>query len=470
MSGFSNELFSTFVQFHKGDMFVSCEELGLPEGSQFGIITHTIQESPIDPTGIALKITIDNSGSMDSQDKIGLVKHTVKNILRTIVDKKLPIHVHVDTFNADVTCVFELTSVREDNLETLIHKVEKIYAEGYTNIELALTTSREIGVGFAKRHHLFLTDGFPTEGNCESDYLIGLIDEHFPGTYIGYGEDHNHKLLEGFSNKNTESSYQLVNNVEMIGNLCGEILFNICYPAIKDILMCTPFERDLIYNAKTNKWENNVRLDAFISGKTYHYPMFTTEECAMLVHTVGKSVITGEETETNVFMNPTDERVDLTKEMFRHATDHLLRMTPINKQKVRDMFKKVRSYARENNLLQDTYYKLIFDDLYTCFNGNEMNITARIISNTRNQTYRSASARVPIARQNANQSMSGGLQRSISASYNELEMDDTIIGDEEETVIDVYDEDDISQFVSENTQNLCDATQDMCEIMRAVSS
>ena len=62
MSGFSNELFSTFVQFHKGDMFVSCEELGLPEGSQFGIITHTIQESPIDPTEIALNITIDNSG------------------------------------------------------------------------------------------------------------------------------------------------------------------------------------------------------------------------------------------------------------------------------------------------------------------------------------------------------------------------------------------------------------------------
>jgi hypothetical protein len=470
MSSFANNrLFSTTVQFHKGDMILSCDELGLPEGSQFGLITHTVQTCPMDPTETALIICIDSSGSMDSDDKMVLVKNTVKNILRTIFDKKLPIHVHIHTFNSAIQSVFDLTSVREDNLEDLIKKVDRIYATGFTNIELALSTSREIGVEFKKRHHLFLTDGLPTEGNTDPHLLIDLIDPTLPGTYIGYGEEHNHQLLTGFANKNSESSYQLVNNVEMIGNLCGEILFNICYPAVNTIYMSAPFKKDLIYDAKANEWKNNVRVDAFISGKTYRYPMFTTEECAMLVHTQGYSILTGEEVETEIFINPTDERVDLTKEMFRHAADHLLRMPVIDKQKVREMFKKVRTYAREHDLLQDTYYKLIFDDLYTCFNGDQMNITARIISNTRNQTYRSSLTRAPIARQNAH-SMSGGLQRSISANYNDLEMDESFDNEENETAIDVYDEDDITRFVSENTQNVCDVTQDMCEIMRAVSS
>ena len=472
MSSFANNrLFSTTVQFHQGDTVLSFQELGIPEGSHFGIITHTAQVSQMDPTETALVITIDNSGSMDSADKIVLVKHTVKNILRTIVDKHMPIHVHIHTFNSYIQPVFDLTSVREDNLESLMTKVDAIYATGFTNIDLALSASREIGVDFKKRHHLFLTDGLPTEGNTCTNDLIALIDPTFPGTYIGYGEEHNHQLLSGFANKNSESSYQLVNNVEMIGNLCGEILFNICYPAVKTIHMSAPSEKDLIYDAKTNEWKNNIQIDTFISGKTYRYPMLTTNECAMLVYTQGYSVLTGEELETEIFINPTDERVDLTKEMFRHATDNLLRMPVIDKQKVREMFKKVRGYAREHDLLQDTYYKLMFDDLYTCFNGDDMNITARIISNTRNQTFRSASTRRPIARQNACPSMSFGLQRSISANYNELEMDESIIIDtHEDTDVDVYDEDDIARFVSDNTQNLCDATQDMCEIMRAVSS
>lgn len=474
MSSFTNTLFSTTVQFHQGDMVLTCDELGLPQESQFGIITHTVATGPMDPTETALIITIDNSGSMDSDEKLGYVKHTIKNILRTIVDKKMPIHVHVNTFNTEIKNVFELTAITDENLESLIMKVDAIYADGFTDIELALNATRDCGASFKKRHHLFLTDGYPTQGITDTEKLTKLVDERFPGTYIGYSIDHNHDLLTSFAKRNSESSYQLVNEVEMIGNLCGEILFNICYPVIKNITISAPFEKDLIYNAKANEWTNNVHIDTFVSGKTYRYPMFTTEECAMVVYTRGFSIITDEEVRSEVFINPTDERVDLTKEMFRHATNRLLCMPVIDKDKVRALFKKVRAYAREHNLLEDTYYKLIFDDLYTCFYGDEMHIVARVTSNTRNQTFRSASGRPHIRRHNAN-SMRGGLQRSISVRYNNLEMDESILlENEDETVIDVYDdgnnEDNIENFVSEDTQNLCDATQDMAEIMRAVSS
>jgi uncharacterized protein YegL len=470
MSSFTNTLFSTTVQFHKGDMVLTCDDLGLPQESQFGIITHTVATGAMDPTETLLVIDIDNSGSMECNDKMELVKHTVKNILRTIVDKKMPIHVHILTFNSEIKNVVDLTAVTSDNLEDLLKKVDAIYADGFTNIELALNESRGIGMEFKKRHHLFLTDGLPTDGETDTDNLAKLLDENFPGTYIGYGEEHNHEVLTAFAKKNSESSYQLVNNVEMIGNLCGEVLYNICYPVATNIQISTPFEKDLIYDATSNTWTNNIYVDTFTSGKTYRYPIYTTEECAMLVHTRAYSVVTGEQVFTEVFMNPTDERFDLTKEMFRHATNHLLSMPNIDKQKVRAMFRKVRAYAREHDLLQDTYYKLIFDDLYTCFHGDQMHISARVTSNTRNQTFRSASGRAPIRRQNAN---SGGLQRSISASYNDFELDDNMGANEDETVIEVYeygDEDNIENFVSEDTQNMCDATQDMAEIMRAVSS
>jgi hypothetical protein len=93
--------------------------------------------------------------------------------------------------------------------------------------------------------------------------------------------------------------------------------------------------------------------------------------------------------------------------------------------------------------------------------GKDMSIQARVISNTRNQTFRSNSSTTRIA-----------IGRTPSVLYNDFEQDEFY--DEEDIAVaeavGIDGDLDITQFVSDNTQNYTNATQEMYGIMRAVSS
>lgn len=488
MSDFKNTHFSTTVEFHEGELPITYEDLGIPHGAKFGMITQNVIEGEMDETPTVLEITIDNSGSMNefcgNGSKIEHVKHTLTNILRVIVEKNMPISIQVNIFNDKYKEIIELTKVTLENIEELVQKILDIRADGGTDIGLATSESQKVldkyNGTFNKIYHFFLTDGHPSSGQCNYSKLIDEVKGDYPTAFIGYGIDHNASLLLAFSKKNPESSYQLVDNYETIGNLCGELLYNTCYTSIKDVTICTPSEADLVYNPRTNTWSNTVDAGTFVSGKTYRFPIYTTDEYATIVNTSGK---TNDNTEidTDVFMNNSDPSVDLTKEIFRYATDRLLFLSLTdkngNKQKVRQLFKTIRSFAREHDILNDTFYKLMFDDLYTCYTGNDVSLQARIISNSRNQTFRSQSNQAPvrssgahITRSNAIDLQPLGLCRSVSYTYNEFENEEneeSIYHDEEDEETDM---DDITQFVSENTQNDLNATQEMYGVMRCVSS
>ena len=478
MSDFTNNYFSTTVHFHNGELPLSYEEIGIPENTKFGIITHTVSEVPMDQAKTALIITIDTSGSMNEGDrnsKISHVKQTVRNILRVISEKAMPISVQIGSFNSEYKEIVELSTVSPHNLEDLISKIDQIQANYGTNIESALYESNRVldkyADSFGKVYHFFLTDGHATDGECSDKKLSEKVIGKYPTAYIGYGYDHNANLLIQFSKKGTnESSYQLVDDFETIGNLCGELLFNICYPAVKNVYVCTPSEHDLVYDAITNTWSNNISVGTFVSGKVYIYPIYTTENHAMLVNTFGTN-LDGEKIDKDVYIEPADPQMDLTKEIFRHAANRLLFLSTINrrenKTKVRDLFKKIRIYAREHDLLSDTYYKLIFDDLYTCYMGQDMSIQARLISNSRNQTFRANSS---MRRYNQ---IDSGLYRTPSVLYNDFEEQEFCDEENNEDTVDIgLDDDDldIMRFVSDNTQNDINATQAMYGIMREVSS
>lgn len=493
MSYFKNTHFSTTVEFHEGELPITYEDLGIPHGAKFGIIKQNVVECEMDQTQTVLEITIDNSGSMNefcgNGSKIEHVKHTLKNILRVIVEKNMPISIQVNIFNDQYKEIIELRQVTSENLEELVQNIVSIRADGGTDIGLATTESQKVlhkyNGTFNKIYHLFLTDGNASSGECDNDRLIDQISGDYPTAFIGYGLDHNAYLLLAFSKKNPESSYQLVDNYETIGNLCGELLYNICYPSVKDVSICTPAEADLIYNARTNTWSNIVDAGTFISGKTYRFPIYTTDECATIVNTSG-TTNDDIDIDTDVFINDTDPTTDLTKEIFRYATDRLLFLSMNgekgNKKKVRQLFKSIRSFAREHDILNDTFYKLMFDDLYTCYTGNDISLQARIISNTRNQTFRSQSNQAAeysqashITRSNAIDLEPVGLSRSVSCTYNEFEGEENegeeIEGEENEgEENEETDIDDITLFVSENTQNDLNATQEMYGVMRSVSS
>ena len=99
--------------------------------------------------------------------------------------------------------------------------------------------------------------------------------------------------------------------------------------------------------------------------------------------------------------------------------------------------------------------------------GQDMSIQARLISNSRNQTFRANSSM-----RRCNQ-IDSGLYRTPSVLYNDFEEQEFCDEENNQDTVDIGLEDDdldIMRFVSDNTQNDINATQAMYGIMREVSS
>jgi len=469
-------LTTTFIK-HTGKYPLDISKFGIT-GEHFGMIINRVSEIEMDPAPILLSITIDTSGSMLCFQKISHVIKTLKNILNTILTKGMPIFVQLNTFNSIFETILDITEIKEENIKEILEKVGKIQADGLTNIELAITESQQRiephKSSFTKIHNLFLTDGHPTVGELNTSVLASFVSTEYPTTFIGYGCDHNYELLIECSNKHNESSYQLVDDYRNIGILCGELLHGICFPALKDVCININYDIDkslYIFNEKENTFVESVQLGTFISGKEYRTPaMMFDRIVACIIHTTGTKVSNNEviETELHVIKTSINTEVkpgNLTNDIFRYAVNRLLKQTNDHgieetTKDIKELYKTIRMYAKEHDLLNDTFYKLLFDDLYSAYSSRDDDIylTARIISNTRNQSFRSSSSGKTDVYYNR------GALRQRNFEYDEEEEDNL-----RECAIEL-DEYDIENYNSENVQNDINNSQCMSEIIREVSS
>jgi uncharacterized protein YegL len=494
----NNGFYETTVQFHKGDLPLSIEEIGIPEGARYGIIHQRVFEHEMDNSPKVISFTIDISDSMNEggiYSKLHYVKHTVTNILRVIESKNINITIQVNTFNNEYKSVIDLVAVTKENVNELIEKIENISANGSTNIGLAIMETHkkldECKSAFSNIYHFLLTDGNPTVGETKEDILTNMVSTDYPSIFIGYGMDHNAKLLIDFSKTHYDSCYQLVDNIETIGNLCGELLHSICYPVVNNVQICTPFENDFIYDVMKNEWTQLIHTRNFVSGKEYDYSLYSMSRINIIIfNTKGVRITTNEEIDTDVFEY---QEADLTKYIFRHAVNRALydsmQKTPNIKIRIRELFQKIRKYAKENSIENDTYYKLLFDDLYTAYNSynDYAYIHARVISNSRHQTFRASSGSTPIVRQSAfNRKKDNGLQRMVSNPHydlveilydtdeeqnqDDIMNEDTVLDMDEEMCDPTIEYDNIDHYTPTDTQNDYNSTQTMTQIMSAISS
>jgi hypothetical protein len=474
-------ILTTTILSHTGKYPLDISKFGIT-GDEFGILVNRVSEVEMDNTKTLLCLTIDTSGSMVIDDKIENVKQTVKNILQTILKKGMPMMVQINAFNSVFETILTRTKITEESIIGIIEKIDRIMVDGSTHLELALKESQK-GIqehkdSFTKIHHMFLTDGYATTGEERDDVLASLVCPDYPTTFIGYGCDHNSALLIECSKRHTESSYQLVDDCRQIGILCGELLYGICYPALKkvEINVYDIDESVYLFNANTRTFSQSVELGTLISGKEYRTPaMLLDRNVACIVHTKGIQISNDEDIETSLHVmkgSPdTDVRPEnLTDDIFRYAVNHLLHKTKelgldATKEDIRELYKTIRLYAKENDRLTTTFYKLLFDDLYSAYSSDRGNmfLDARIISNLRNQSFRSSSSGKEVSYRDYN------LLRTPSQCYDDEseleELDEEIHVDERN----VGDENDIENYKSENVHNDMNNTQSMNEIIRDVS-
>jgi len=303
--------------------------------TQFGTLTLQAPPVHVSQAPLAILLNIDNSSSMDApqaddHSKMDYIRHTLKNILTVLSEKiashpDLQIYLCIDLFSHAVTNLFHLTPLpptgteaasasnsapapalvrqgdfillNQASLELFEQEIRRIRPWGYTNLEASLKSAKEKLAHFRADHpefrvaHIQLTDGEATAGKRTPLELSVHIDTTYPNIFVGYGEDHDSRLLTTLGELDPRCEYRMVDTLAHTGLVYGELLYNLLYPYHDQPILITMPPGTAIYDWKTNTWGPNLMVPPLTGGmeKVYHvqadYRMHPDRTCATLYYT-----------------------------------------------------------------------------------------------------------------------------------------------------------------------------------------
>jgi Ca-activated chloride channel family protein len=190
---------------------------------------------------------LDTSGSMRGK-KIAQAKEALKYCLDNLNPQDM---FNLIRFSSDVE-VFskEMVKVSDKTKKEAEEFIEKLQAEGGTNIQEALLTA--VKEQKDKRPHIiiFLTDGLPTAGERDTSSIIKNLGEKNKDNRIfvfGLGDNVNTHLLDLISQKNKGTSVY-VREDEDLEVALSSFYNKVAYPALSDIsLVINGIETDNLY-------------------------------------------------------------------------------------------------------------------------------------------------------------------------------------------------------------------------------
>ncbi len=385
--------FNTATKYFTKSFTTFNEEVSIPtnclpfENAKFGLLN--LQAVTCGPTDITheLVLTIDHSGSMDSASKIVQAIYTLKNIIGYLEEHpNIKANVTIFKFDSVFSNVLERTNITEENYKSIEKTIEKIRSRGGTNIELALQeTSKYINelktlYPTHQISHIFLTDGEVTEGENDTEILKQMVDKDVYNYFIGYGSDHDAKLL-GILSDFEKGSYHYIDAIEKAGLVFGEILHGISHKLLYNCEIVV--EHGVIYNYKSNLYADRLYIGDIVgeSNKVYH--LFTDTPSTCYVHLK----ITEQPLEIHIFQE-TNHDLNFVNYAFRHRTLTLLgevkqcqekyEVSPRFgnegyfsygnvhdcKMKMQRLFDEMLKYMEDNNDKQNKFIKMLCDDIH----------------------------------------------------------------------------------------------------------
>lgn len=436
----------SYAQFHTlPDMPISKI---IDEDETFGTITLKINKTNITTTPTLFLFTIDTTGSMSESaynnvSKMTVVKQTFNSMISYLSNLETPIYIRVHSFNETVTVVVDNILITKDIFTEIISKIDNLLPDRSTNIGDALKSANDLMEKYSNENpnhqvvHIFMTDGEATFGITNENELAKIVNTSFSNNFVGFGLDHNASLLKKLSDlKNSE--YMFVDNMENTTMIYGETIHRYLYSAIKNAEIV--IENGVIYNWKTNTWDNKLVEPIIISEveKIYHIKSKNIEELEIELYgiidsdnnnvqlldtielmpdlislnNIKNEQGTNEEEieEDNYVIEPND----LSKYIFRQRTQELLFIsknlvdndtseTNNFKTELKSFFKIMRDYMKNNDLLKDKFMITLCDDICITYRSvgtavGLMYSASRSTSQGRQQTYNVT----PIAR-NLNQ-------------------------------------------------------------------
>ena len=340
---------TAIINFH--DRKVGVPDCLIPHDNlehHIGIIKLRIRDEIPITREIHIDYDIDKSASMlelckDGKTKMQHIKFALQNMLQIFHQKlEANISVRIQSFNDNVYTVLEtvedIKSKTEEELNEIITKINEMTPEKSTNIEKTLKATKDYLDPYIREHpskrvaHILLTDGAITSGSTKKPYLKSLINNDYPNIFLGYGLQHDNQLLTSLSSAGKYNEYRLVDNLEKSGLVYGEVMHQLLYTAIEDVILKA--ENCEIYDYSTNTWSDTLDIGHLISDQEKIYQIRSLKPKEALIAVYGRTIH-----QTRQFEMLTDEikfqthaipvilsdiPCDLTNYLFRQKTQELL--------------------------------------------------------------------------------------------------------------------------------------------------
>jgi uncharacterized protein YegL len=367
---------------------------------KFGVLVVDVNEVPVTLSPIFILFTVDSTGSMSDYvtshtTKMQYVIQTLKSIIKYLSTQLTDVYVQINTFNETVDELIPPIKVTTENVKDITSKINTIEADGTTNIENALksaTSSIHKHSNMNPNHscvHIFMTDGEPNSGASTSTELLNHVSNNYLSINIGFGTDHNAKLLCELSS-NSNSEYHFIDRVENASIIYGESLHKVLYPAINNVNI--NIENGAIYDWNTNEWNESLYENTIIGDvkKYYHIKTSTVESLNISLTGTIFNKLDNNQMKTLYLEEKIEKLPDLidingdivtehtiSKFAFRQCVLELLYKsihTKINKENIEELksdiqslFRVLRTFANDNELIKDGIIKQLMNDLYLAY-------------------------------------------------------------------------------------------------------
>lgn len=417
------------------------------EDQVFGILSLNIRDEIPAAKELEIKFMVDCSASMtervDKLTKMEHVIHTIKNMV-TIFHKltETNVKLRIDSFDNNIyTNVNTGTkNVCESDLDELLEQVSQITPQGATNIELALRNNRPrtkvkeeqaLDSVNPDKIHLLLTDGCITSGSTNIDYLKTLINHDYTNYFIGYGLDHDSQLLAALAATGQHNEYRFVDALEKAGLVYGEIIHDILYKALEDVVLDA--ENCEMYDYVTNTWTTHLEIGHLSSDQKKTYQIRAPDPKTALIWISARSLhktrahqIISNNVVFQTHASTVTEKCDLSDYILRQKTQELLykvktfinkrqedknqdiysiyeldpteKKDPTNdlkkdlKEELKTFLNFLLDYVTLHNKEKDLFLRTLCDDIYIAFKTFDsskaaMFVNSRQTSQGRQQTY-----------------------------------------------------------------------------------
>lgn len=208
-------------------------------------------------TPVHLCCIIDTSASMESCNKLENVKRSLQFLLDFLGPQD---SISVITFSETARTILTQSTVSAAEKDTIRARISFIRVESNTNLSAGIIQARDslqVDTSGSKQGILLLTDGIANMGLTRPNDILDLVRNtitKFNGTSIssiGYGTDHNVELLQSISTEGG-GSYYVVNNLEDVANVFGDILGGLVSCASQQVRVALPVGTEVKSRYGTN--------------------------------------------------------------------------------------------------------------------------------------------------------------------------------------------------------------------------